>query len=111
MQHGISWSKPSGPRARTRRKMLALTARRSPGLPAPQEDNPARRETELHPLGAVPALLPTRVAAELGVEPDAGTFRVEHPFIGRKVLRVVKRRGRPTPVDSVARAKRLHRRR
>src|SRR5215207_9405573 len=85
--------------------------RRAPGAPAPQEDDPGRGKSELDPRGALPALLPARIAADLGVEPDAGTFRLEHPFIGRVLLRVVQRRAASTAVDGVARAERLHRRR
>jgi hypothetical protein len=51
-----------------------LTGRRAPGAPAPQEDDPGRCEAELHPLGAVPALLPARVTADVRVEPDAGSL-------------------------------------
>src|SRR5215203_7442280 len=90
----------------------SLTGRcRVPGAPAPQEDDPGRCKAQLDPLGALPAFLPARVAADLGVEPDAGTFGLEHPFVGREVLRVVQRRSRPAAVDGVARAERLHRRR
>src|SRR5215211_3982294 len=85
--------------------------RRAPGAPAPQEDDPGRCEAQLDPLGALPAFLPAGVAADLWVEPDAGTFWLEHPFVGGEVLRVVQRRSRPAAVDGVARAKRLHRRR
>src|SRR5215203_1424080 len=48
----------------------------APGAPAPQEDDPARREAQLHPLGASPALLPARVGANLRVEPDAWALRL-----------------------------------
>src|SRR5215213_4448102 len=85
--------------------------RRAPGAPAPQEDDPGRCEAQLDPLGALPAFVPARIVADLWVEPDAGTFGLEHSFVGRVVLRVVRRRSRPAAVDGVARAKRLHRRR
>jgi hypothetical protein len=90
----------------------SLTGRRwAPGAPAPQEDDPGRCEAQFDPLGALPAFLPEGVVADLWVEPDAGTFWLEHPFVGRELLRVVQRRSRRAAVDSVARAKRLHRRR
>src|SRR5215204_2174780 len=85
--------------------------RRAPGAPAPQEDDPGRRETEFDPLGALPALLPARVVADLGVEPHAGARRLEHALVGGELLRIVQRGGRPAAVDGVARAERLHRRR
>src|SRR5215207_873187 len=85
--------------------------RRAPGAPTPQEDDPGRREAEFDPLGALPAFLPARVVADFGVEPDAGTFRLEHPLVGGEVPRVVPRRSRRAAVDGVARAERLHRRR
>src|SRR5215211_6384911 len=90
----------------------SLTARRrAPGASAPQEDDPGRCEAQLDPLGALPAFLPARVVADLWVEPDTGAFWLEHPFVGRVVLRVVQRRSRRAAVDGVARAERLHRRR
>src|SRR5215203_431997 len=85
--------------------------RRAPGAPAPQEDNPGRCEAQFDPFDAVPALLAAGVVADFGVEPDAGTFRLEHPFVGGVLLRVVQRRAASTAVDGVARAERLHRRR
>src|ERR671921_147552 len=88
----------------------SLTARRrASGALAPQEDDPGRCEAQLDPLGAFPALLPARVVADLWVEPDTGALRLEHPFVGRVVLRVVQRRSPPAAVDGVARAERLHR--
>src|SRR5215218_2627112 len=73
----------------------SLTARRSaPGTPAPQQDDPGRCEAQLHTLGALPAFVPARIVADLWVEPDAWTFRLEHPFVGGVVLRVVERRSR-----------------
>src|ERR671916_13736 len=93
-------------------KCLLAGRRRAPGAPAPQQDDPGRCEAQLDPLGALPAFLPARVVADLWIEPDAGTLRLEHPFVGRVVLRVVQRRSRRVAaVDGVARAKRLHRRR
>src|SRR5829696_6403960 len=89
--------------------MPALTGSLTPCGPAPQEDDPARREAQLHPLGALPAFLPARVVADLRVEPHAGFLRLQHPLVGGEVPRVVQRRGSPTPIDSVARAERLHR--
>src|SRR5215208_8457953 len=90
----------------------SLTGRcRAPGTPAPQEDDPARCEAQLDPLGALPAFVPAGVVADFGVEPDAGSFWLEHPFVGEEVLRVVQRRSRREAVDGVARAERLHRRR
>src|ERR671917_44292 len=83
--------------------------RRAPGAPAPQQDDPGRCEAQLDPLGALPAFLPARVVADLWVEPDTGALRLEHPFVGRVVLRVVQRRSPPAAVDGVARAERLHR--
>jgi hypothetical protein len=89
-----------------------LTGRRwAPGAPAPQEDDLGRCEAQLDPLGALPAFLPAGVVADLWVEPNAGTFGLEHPFVGREVLRVVQRRAASAAVDGVARAERLHRRR
>src|SRR5919107_4795066 len=85
--------------------------RRTPGAPAPQKDDPGRCEAQLDPLGALPALLPAGVVADLWVEPDAGAVRLKHPLVGRVVLRVVQRRSRRAAVDGVARAERLHRRR
>src|SRR5215216_292431 len=82
-----------------------------PWRPPPQEDDPGRCEAQLDPLGALPALLPARVVPDFGVEPDAWAFRLEHPFVGRVLLRVVQRRAASAAVDGVARAKRLHRRR
>src|SRR5829696_4772132 len=93
-------------------EMLALTGRRrAPGAPAPQQDDPGRRDAQLDPLNALPAFLPARVVADLGVEPDAGAFRLEHALVGGEVLRLVQRRSRRAAVDGVARAERLHRRR
>src|SRR5215203_3629158 len=90
----------------------SLTGRRqAPGAPAPQEDDPGRCEAQLDPLDAVPALLPAGVVADFGVEPDAWTFWLEHPFVGRVVLRIMQRRAACAAVDGVARAERLHRRR
>src|ERR671912_2654993 len=86
--------------------------RRPPGAPAPQQDDPGRCEAQLDPLDALPAFVPARILDDLWVEPDAWTFRLEHPFAGRVVLRVVQRRSRRVAaVDGVARAERLHRRR
>src|SRR5829696_5773716 len=85
--------------------------RRAPAAPPPQQDDPGRCEAQLDPLDALPALLPAGVVADLWVEPDTGTLRLEHPLVGRVVLRVVQRRGGSAAVDGVARAKRLHRRR
>src|ERR671916_2031321 len=90
-------------------KCLLAGRRRAPGAPAPQQDDPGRCEAQLDPLGAVPALLPARILADLWVEPDAWIFWLEHPFVGRVVLRVVQRRSPPAAVDGVARAERLHR--
>src|SRR5918998_2442830 len=92
-------------------KCLLAGRRRAPGAPAPQQDDPGRCEAQLDPLGALPALLPARILADLWVEPDAGPFWLEHPFVGRVVLRVVQRRAACAAVDGVARAERLHRRR
>src|SRR5829696_993596 len=90
----------------------SLTGRRRvPGATTPQQDDPGRCEAQLDPLGALPAFVPARVVADFGVEPDTGTLRLEHPLVGRVVLRVVQRRGGSAAVDGVARAKRLHRRR
>src|SRR5215217_8667342 len=83
--------------------------RRAPGAPAPQQDDPGRCEAQIDPLGALPAFVPARVAADLWVEPDARTFGLEHPFVGGELLRVVQRRSRLAAVDGVARAERLHR--
>jgi hypothetical protein len=89
--------------------MPALASRRrAPSDPAPQEDDPARREAQLHPLGVLPPFLPARVVAYLWVEPTAGAFQFEHPLVGGEAPRVVQRRSRPAPVNGVARAKRLH---
>src|SRR5215212_3864956 len=85
--------------------------RRAPGAPAPQQDDPGRCEAQIDPLGALPAFVPARVAADLGVEPDARTSWLEHALVGGEVLRVVQRRSRSAAVDGVARAERLHRRR
>src|SRR5215207_4831182 len=85
--------------------------RRAPGAPPPQEDDPGRCEAQFDPLGVLPAFVPARVVADFGVEPDAGTLRLEYALVGRVVLRVVQRRGGSTAVDGVARAERLHRRR
>src|SRR5215213_1725698 len=63
--------------------------RRAPGAPAPQEDDPGRCPAPLAPLGSLPAFVPARGVADLGVEPDAGACRLEHPFVGRVVLAVV----------------------
>src|SRR5215208_238360 len=79
-------------------------------FPAPQEDDPVRCEAQLDPLGAAPTFLPAGVVADLWVEPEAGTLRLEHPFVGGEVLRVVRRRSLRAAVDGVARAERLHRR-
>src|SRR5215208_1814187 len=98
----------AGPGVRKR----SLTGRLAPAAPGPQEDDPGRCEAQLHPLGALPAFVPARIVADLWVEPDTGTFGLEHPFVGRVVLRVVQRRSRRVAaVDSVARAEGLHRRR
>src|SRR5215212_209772 len=89
----------------------SLTGRpRAPGAPAPQEDDPGRCEAQLDPFGAAPPFLPARVVAHFGVEPDAWTCWLEHPFVGGEVLRVVPRRSLRAAVDGVARAERLHRR-
>src|SRR5215208_5326745 len=88
----------------------SLTGRcRAPGAPTPQQDDPGRCEAQLHPLGALPAFVPAGVVADLWVEPDAGAFWLEHPFVGGEVLRVVQRRAASAAVDGVARAERLHR--
>jgi hypothetical protein len=81
------------------------------GAPAPQEDDPGRREAQLDPPGALPAFLPAGIVAHLGVEPNAGAFWLEHPFVGGVLLRVVQLRIRHAAVNGVARAERLHRRR
>src|SRR5215210_3700352 len=65
--------------------MLALTGRRAPGAPATQEDDPGRCEAQLDPLGALPALLPARVVADLRVEPHAWALRLEHALVGGEV--------------------------
>src|SRR5215208_4002939 len=83
----------------------------SSGASTADEHHPGRCQAQLDPLGAVPAFLPARVVADFGVEPDTGAFRLEHPFVGGEVLRVVQRRAASAAVDGVARAKRLHRRR
>src|SRR5829696_4941826 len=83
----------------------------SSGASTADEHHPGRCQAQLDPLGAVPAFLPARVVADFGVEPDTGAFRLEHPFVGRVVPRVVQRRAASAAVDGVARAKRLHRRR
>src|ERR687897_338355 len=85
--------------------------RRVAGALAPQEDDPGRCEAQFDPLGALPAFLPARVVADLGVEPDAGAFGFEHPFVGGVLLRGVPRRSPRAAVDGVARAERLYRRR
>src|SRR5829696_7466391 len=92
-------------------KRSLMGRRRAPGAPAPQQDDPGRRDAQLDPLNALPAFLPARVVADLGVEPDAGAFRLEHALVGGEVLRLVQRRSRRAAVDGVARAERLHRRR
>jgi hypothetical protein len=46
----------------------------APRLPAAEKDDPGRREAQLHPLGALPTLLPARVGADLGVEPHPGSL-------------------------------------
>src|SRR5919112_3021318 len=80
----------------------SLTARRrAPGATAPQQDDPGRCEAQLDHLDALPALLPAGVVVNLCVEPDARTFWLEHPFVGRVVLRVVQRRGGSAAVDGV----------
>src|ERR687895_45465 len=90
----------------------SLTGRRLVlGAPTPQQDDPARCEAQLDPLGALPALLPAGVVAHLGVEPDAWTRGLEHPFVGGVLLRVMQRRAGSAAVDGVARAERLDRRR
>src|SRR5215207_6542635 len=99
-----------GLRGRGVPKRSLTGSRRVPGAPAPQQDDPGRCEAQFDPLGALPAFVPARVVADLWVEPDAGAFRLEHPFVGGEVLRVVQRRSRLVAVDGVARAKRLHRR-
>src|SRR5215207_6150317 len=93
-------------------KKRSLTGRRrAPGAPPPQQDDPGRCEAQLDPRGALPAFVPAGVVADFGVEPDTGTLRLEHPLVGRVVLRVVQRRSRRAAIDGVARAERLHRRR
>src|ERR687889_721847 len=91
--------------------MLTLTVRLTPGAPAADEHHPGRRQAQLDPLDAVPALLPVGVVPDFGIEPDAGACWLEHPLVGRVVLRIVKRRAASPAVDGVARAERLHRRR
>ncbi len=76
------------------RKRSLTGRRRALGDLAPQEDDPGRCEAQLNPLGALPAFVPARILADLWVEPDARTFWLEHPFVGRVVLRVVQRRSR-----------------
>src|SRR5215212_736987 len=46
----------------------------APSHSAPQEDDPGRCESQLHPIGALPPLLPARVGADLGVEPHPGSL-------------------------------------
>jgi hypothetical protein len=53
-----------------------LTVRRTPGAPAAQKDDLARREPELHPFCAAPAFLPALVRADLGVEPHPRSLRL-----------------------------------
>src|SRR5919112_3673534 len=101
----------SGGRRPGRTETLANGSPPGPCRPAPQEDDPGRCEAQLDPLDVVPTLLPAGVVADLGVEPDARTCRLEHPFVGRVVLGLVQRRAASTTVDGVARAERLHRRR
>src|SRR5215207_3129126 len=86
-------------------------ARRAPGASAADEYDPGRCKTQLDPLCAEPSLLPARVVPDFGVEPDAWTSGLEHPFVGGIVLRIVQRRASSATVDGVARAERLHRRR
>src|SRR5919112_1615350 len=93
------------------KKRSLTTRRRALDATTPQQDDPGRCEAQLDPLDALPAFVPAGVVADLGVEPDAGTLRLEHPFVGGVVLRVVQRRGACAAVDGVARAERLHRRR
>src|SRR5215210_4714168 len=83
----------------------------SSSAPTADEHHPGRCEAQLDPLDALPAFLPARVVPDFGVEPDAWTCGLEHPFVGGEVLRVVQRRAASAAVDGVARAKRLHRRR
>src|SRR5215218_6113765 len=83
----------------------------SSSAPTADEHHPGRCEAQLDPLGALPALLPARVVPDFGVEPDSGTRGLEHPFVGRIVLRIVQRGAASPAVDGVARAERLHRRR
>src|SRR5919112_1060790 len=71
------------------RPLLLLPRRRAPGAPAPQQNDPGRCEAHFDPIGALPALLPARVVADLWVEPDAGVFGLEHPFIRRVVPRAL----------------------
>src|SRR5215218_4969012 len=100
--------------ARSVPKCWLTGRRRPPGAPAPQEDDPGGCESQLDPLGALPAFLPARVIADLWVEPDAGAFRpfrLEDPLVGGEVPWVVQRRSPRAAVDVVARAERLHRRR
>src|SRR5215207_105140 len=100
----------SGGRRPERAEMLALTGRRAPGTPAPQQDDPGRCDAQFDPLDALPAFVPAGVVADFGVEPDAGAFRLEHALVGGEVLRLVQRRATCAAVDGVARAERLHRR-
>src|SRR5918992_5248493 len=103
---------PSGGlKGRSVPKRSLTSRRRAPGAPAPQQDDPGWCEAQLDPLDAVPALLPAGVVPDFGVEPDAGACWLEHPFVGRVVLRVMQRRAASAAVDGVARAERLHRRR
>ena len=61
---------------------LYLRCRPRPGrprasrFPAPQEDYSGRRQAKLHPICALPALLPARVVADLGIEPHAWACRL-----------------------------------
>src|SRR5215211_5697829 len=103
--------RPSASAGRSVPKRSLTGRRRAPGALAPQEDDPGRCQTQLDPRGAVPAFVPAGVVADFGVEPDAGALRLEHPFVGGVVLRVVQRRAACATVDGVARAERLHRRR
>ena len=94
-----------------RAHLLALTGRRAPGALAPQEDDPGGCEAQLNPLGGAPAFVPARIAADLWVEPDAGTCRLQYALVGGELPRIVERRSPRAAVDGVARAERLHRRR
>src|SRR5918998_1989018 len=80
------------------------------GAAAADEHDPGRGQAQLDPLGAVPALAPARVVADLGVEPDARARRLEHPLVRGVVLRVVQYGPCVTPVDGVAGTEGLHRR-